>query len=62
MAKIQELRAELVELRRQRAHELDAAGAQDVDKLMRLALVHVAIEALDAVAKELTPKVDTIIG
>jgi hypothetical protein len=56
--KIQKLRAKLVDLRRQRADELDAAGAEDFDKLARLALVHVAIEALDAVAKEGTPKID----
>jgi hypothetical protein len=60
-SKIQDLRAKLVELRRQKAHALDADSAEAVQKLV---LVHMAIEALDAVAKEETPKVDvkTMIG
>jgi hypothetical protein len=52
---IQDLRARLVELRRQKAHALDADSA---DAIQKLVLVHLAIEALDAVAKEETPKVD----
>ena len=58
-SKIQDLRAKLVELRRQKAHELNADSAEAVQKLV---LVHMAIEALDAVAKEETPKVDSFIG
>ena len=59
-SKIQDLRAKLVEQRSQKAHALDVTNAEDIGKL---ASIHVAIKALDAVAKEETPKVETnVIG